>query len=88
MIRELCLGRKLGVLEVWFAIQLSTEHNANIDGISHELKIHHPDDPEIVVLKHGVWRVKGHHSGQSLTLSFSRLANLTPVDSILRIARS
>ncbi|XP_039007264.1 probable protein phosphatase 2C 42 isoform X3 [Hibiscus syriacus] len=41
------------------AIQLSTEHNANIEAIRHELKDLHPNDPQIVVLKHGVWRVKG-----------------------------
>uniref|UniRef100_A0A7N0T1X6 protein-serine/threonine phosphatase n=1 Tax=Kalanchoe fedtschenkoi TaxID=63787 RepID=A0A7N0T1X6_KALFE len=53
------LGKKVGSTGGVAAIQLSTEHNANIDEIRHELKDLHPDDPEIVVLKHGVWRVKG-----------------------------
>lgn len=41
------------------AIQLSTEHNANLDSVRKELKALHPDDPQIVVMKHSVWRVKG-----------------------------
>ncbi|KAK2977624.1 hypothetical protein RJ640_007260 [Escallonia rubra] len=41
------------------AIQLSTEHNASIDSVRDELRSLHPHDPQIVVLKHKVWRVKG-----------------------------
>ncbi|CAH8337718.1 unnamed protein product [Eruca vesicaria subsp. sativa] len=41
------------------AVQLSSEHNANNEDIRWELKDLHPDDPQIVVFKHGVWRVKG-----------------------------
>lgn len=41
------------------AIQLSTEHNASIESVREELHTSHPDDPQIVVLKHKVWRVKG-----------------------------
>ncbi|KAL8480452.1 hypothetical protein ACS0TY_026578 [Phlomoides rotata] len=41
------------------AIQLSTEHNANHESVRDELRSLHPDDPQIVVLKHKVWRVKG-----------------------------
>ncbi|CAN6467980.1 unnamed protein product [Victoria cruziana] len=41
------------------AIQLSTEHNANQEAVRQELKAMHPDDPQIVILKHGVWRIKG-----------------------------
>ncbi|KAH9322171.1 hypothetical protein KI387_016810 [Taxus chinensis] len=41
------------------AMQLSTEHNACIEEIRQELQSLHPDDSHIVVLKHGVWRVKG-----------------------------
>ncbi|XP_057784572.1 probable protein phosphatase 2C 38 isoform X1 [Salvia miltiorrhiza] len=41
------------------AIQLSTEHNANLASVRDELHTLHPDDPGIVVLKHNVWRVKG-----------------------------
>lgn len=41
------------------ALQLSTEHNARIEDIRQELQALHPDDSHIVVLKHGVWRVKG-----------------------------
>lgn len=53
------LGKKVGNTGGIAAIQLSTEHNANIDSIRQELKALHPTDPQIVVLKHGVWRVKG-----------------------------
>ncbi|KAL8120360.1 putative protein phosphatase 2C 42 isoform X2 [Apium graveolens] len=53
------LGKKVGNTGVMAAIQLSAEHNANIEETRRELKELHPDDPQIVVLKHGVWRVKG-----------------------------
>lgn len=53
------LGKKVGNTGGVAAIQLSTEHNANLEDIRQELKELHPDDPQIVVLKHGVWRVKG-----------------------------
>ncbi|WCJ23301.1 Protein phosphatase 2C family protein [Euphorbia peplus] len=53
------LGKKVGNTGGVAAIQLSTEHNANLEAIRQELKESHPNDPEIVVLKHGVWRVKG-----------------------------
>ena len=41
------------------ALQLTTEHNVAIESIREELKALHPDDPHIVLLRHGVWRVKG-----------------------------
>jgi len=41
------------------ASQLSVEHNASIESVREELHSLHPDDPQIVVLKHNVWRVKG-----------------------------
>lgn len=41
------------------AYQLSTEHNASMESVRDELRLLHPDDPHIVVLKHKVWRVKG-----------------------------
>uniref|UniRef100_A0A0C9RIT9 protein-serine/threonine phosphatase n=1 Tax=Wollemia nobilis TaxID=56998 RepID=A0A0C9RIT9_9CONI len=41
------------------AVQLSAEHNARFVGIREELESLHPGDSQIVVLKHGVWRVKG-----------------------------
>ncbi|CAK9145667.1 unnamed protein product [Ilex paraguariensis] len=53
------LGRKVGDTGGIAAIQLSTEHNANFEAVRQELKELHPNDPQIVVLKHGVWRVKG-----------------------------
>ncbi|XVF55380.1 hypothetical protein PTKIN_Ptkin06aG0032400 [Pterospermum kingtungense] len=53
------LGRsERGTKEV-MALQLSTEHNANIDAVRDELRSLHPHDPQIVVMKHRVWRVKG-----------------------------
>ncbi|KAL1320768.1 hypothetical protein HN51_065471 [Arachis hypogaea] len=53
------LGKKVGNTGGVAAIQLSAEHNANLEAVRQELKELHPDDPQIVVLKHGVWRVKG-----------------------------
>ncbi|KAK7264721.1 hypothetical protein RJT34_32331 [Clitoria ternatea] len=53
------LGKKVGNTGGMAAIQLSTEHNANLEAVRQELKELHPNDPQIVVLKHGVWRVKG-----------------------------
>jgi len=53
------LGRRVGNTGGMAAIQLSTEHNANFEAVRQELKELHPNDPQIVVLKHGVWRVKG-----------------------------
>ncbi|KAG5555311.1 hypothetical protein RHGRI_012747 [Rhododendron griersonianum] len=53
------LGKKVGNTGGIAAIQLSTEHNANLEEVRHELKELHPNDPQIVVQKHGVWRVKG-----------------------------
>lgn len=41
------------------AVQLSTEHNASLPSVRDELRSSHPDDPQIVVLRHKVWRVKG-----------------------------
>lgn len=41
------------------AIQLSAEHNASYESVREELRLKHPNDPQIVVLKHKVWRVKG-----------------------------
>lgn len=52
------LGKK-GNCGGFSAIQLSSEHNANNEDIRWELKDLHPDDPQIVVFRHGVWRVKG-----------------------------
>ncbi|KAM7254915.1 hypothetical protein ACFE04_020156 [Oxalis oulophora] len=40
-------------------MQLSDEHNASSEMVRRDLQWHHPDDPQIVVLKHKVWRVKG-----------------------------
>ncbi|KAL6873653.1 hypothetical protein ACP4OV_013735 [Aristida adscensionis] len=41
------------------AEQLSMEHIANYESVRQELIAEHPDDPHIVVYKHGIWRVKG-----------------------------
>ncbi|XP_073298005.1 probable protein phosphatase 2C 38 isoform X2 [Primulina huaijiensis] len=53
------LGRADNSIRGVTAIQLSTEHNANLEYIRDELRSLHPDDPQIVVMKHKVWRVKG-----------------------------
>lgn len=41
------------------ADQLTSDHNASMEEVRQELRSLHPDDPHIVVLKHGVWRIKG-----------------------------
>ncbi|RRT80904.1 hypothetical protein B296_00007735 [Ensete ventricosum] len=53
------LGKKVGNTGEIAAISLSSEHNANVEAVRQELKAQHPNDPEIVVRKHGVWRIKG-----------------------------
>lgn len=53
------LGRLGKATKEVAAVQLSTEHNASIESVRQELHSLHPDDFEIVVLKHKVWRVKG-----------------------------
>lgn len=53
------LGRVVKATGEVIGIQLSTEHNASIESVRQELHRLHPDDPQIVVLKHNVWRVKG-----------------------------
>lgn len=53
------LGRLEKAYKIVTAVQLSSEHNASYESVREELRLLHPDDPQIVVLKHKVWRVKG-----------------------------
>ncbi|XP_010253440.1 PREDICTED: probable protein phosphatase 2C 38 [Nelumbo nucifera] len=53
------LGRSERAIRDVTAVQLSTEHNASNESVREELRKLHPDDSQIVVLKHKVWRVKG-----------------------------
>ncbi|KAM3346843.1 hypothetical protein ACQJBY_021055 [Aegilops geniculata] len=53
------LGKASHDAQKIIAEQLSSEHNASEEVVRKELMAQHPDDPHIVVLKHGVWRVKG-----------------------------
>lgn len=53
------LGRAVRATGEVLSIQLSSEHNASIESVRQELQSLHPDDSQIVVLKHNVWRVKG-----------------------------
>ncbi|CAK8570976.1 unnamed protein product [Lathyrus sativus] len=41
------------------AEQLTKEHNASKEEIRRELRDLHPGDSQIVIMKHGTWRVKG-----------------------------
>ncbi|MQM08339.1 hypothetical protein Taro_041195 [Colocasia esculenta] len=50
-----CLGRSNNIV----AEQLTRDHNASMEEVRQELRSLHPDDSHIVVLKHGVWRIKG-----------------------------
>ncbi|XP_028775115.1 probable protein phosphatase 2C 38 isoform X1 [Neltuma alba] len=53
------LGRMERATKEVVAIQLSAEHNVNIETVRDEVRSKHPFDSQIVVLKHQVWRVKG-----------------------------
>ncbi|KAG9453798.1 hypothetical protein H6P81_006702 [Aristolochia fimbriata] len=53
------LGRLEKAIKEVSPIQLSAEHNAGQESVRQELRELHPDDSQIVVLKHKVWRVKG-----------------------------
>lgn len=53
------LGRAVKATGDVLAIQLSSEHNVSIESVRQEMHSSHPDDSQIVVLKHNVWRVKG-----------------------------
>ncbi|GLU19722.1 hypothetical protein SLE2022_359560 [Rubroshorea leprosula] len=53
------LGRLVKATGEVLAIQLSSEHNVGIESVRQEMHSLHPDDSQIVVLKHNVWRVKG-----------------------------
>ncbi|KAL6133844.1 hypothetical protein ACLB2K_066077 [Fragaria x ananassa] len=41
------------------AEQLNREHNASMEEVRQELRALHPNDSHIVVMKKGVWRIKG-----------------------------
>lgn len=41
------------------AEQLTTDHNASVEEVRQELRSLHPDDSQVVVMKDGVWRIKG-----------------------------
>lgn len=53
------LGRVVQATGEVLSVQLSAEHNACFESVRQELRSLHPDDSQIVVLKHNVWRVKG-----------------------------
>lgn len=53
------LGRLSNAFKEVKAVQLSSEHNASLEAVREELHSLHPEDSQIVVLKHRVWRVKG-----------------------------
>ncbi|KAL6539872.1 hypothetical protein OROHE_011643 [Orobanche hederae] len=39
--------------------QLTEDHNASIEEVREELKALHPEDSQILLMKQGVWRIKG-----------------------------
>ena len=41
------------------AEQLNKEHNACMEEVRQELRSTHPDDSSILVMRQGVWRIKG-----------------------------
>ncbi|CAI0468804.1 unnamed protein product [Linum tenue] len=62
------LGRAVKATGEVLSIQLSAEHNACYESVRQELFSMHPDDSNIVVLKHNVWRVKGLIQGSAKRL--------------------
>ncbi|KAJ6406874.1 hypothetical protein OIU84_010396 [Salix udensis] len=55
------------------AEQLTRDHNASMEEVRQELKSLHPDDSHIVVMKHGVWRIKGIIQVRFYSYDFNRL---------------
>ncbi|KVI06913.1 Protein phosphatase 2C [Cynara cardunculus var. scolymus] len=53
------LAREERTSNTFKAVRVSEEHNANMESVREELRSLHPNDPNIVVLKHNVWRVRG-----------------------------
>lgn len=49
------LGRSNKII----AEQLTRDHNASMEEVRQELRSRHPDDSHVVVMKNGVWRIKG-----------------------------
>ncbi|RRT45994.1 hypothetical protein B296_00047167 [Ensete ventricosum] len=62
------LGKLVKATGEVLAVQLSAEHNAGIESVRQELQSMHPEDKQIVVLKHNVWRVKGLIQGSARRL--------------------
>ena len=66
------------------AEQLTRDHNASLEEVRKELKMSHPEDPQILVLRQGVWRIKGiiqvcnHRLVASV--SFNHLGLVSPLD--------
>lgn len=50
-----CEGRSNKIV----AEPLTRDHNASMEEVRKELQSLHPDDSHILVMKHGVWRIKG-----------------------------
>ncbi|CAA7391196.1 unnamed protein product [Spirodela intermedia] len=50
---------RLGRSNAIIAEQVTEEHNASLESVRRELMASHPDDSHIVVLRQGVWRIKG-----------------------------
>lgn len=50
-----CLGSSNNIVSE----QLTRDHNACMEEVRRELRSMHPDDSNILVLKQGVWRIKG-----------------------------
>lgn len=53
------LAREEKAINAIKAVRVSEEHNASFVSVREELRSLHPNDPNIVVLKHNVWRVRG-----------------------------
>ncbi|CAN1805648.1 Probable protein phosphatase 2C 38 [Linum perenne] len=54
-------------------VQLCNEHNVNIESVREELRSLHPDDSQVVIMKHKSWRVRGLIQGIAKRLLKSAL---------------
>lgn len=79
------LGRTVRATGDVLAVQLSSEHNVSIESVRQEMHSMHPDDSQIVVLKHNVWRVKGLIQVSAPSWDFVQMPELVNCSSVVSL---
>lgn len=74
---------RLGRLNAIIAEQVTEEHNASLESVRRELMASHPDDSHIVVLRQGVWRIKGIIQVSFLLQELDFLYSRTPPKKVM-----